>query len=176
MTDQQTTLTTLAISILGALAWLPQIISFVKVQKLHGKVISRYDNYNLQHTFFLFRLSVLFTSRDFHLKEVRCTIDLQGSKRLQAKAANMRKIVFDGNHELRVEGRQFLNNCSVIRHDTNTEGYLFFEFSVVDPEMRIEKTTFTFVGFNGKSKRLVFMESGIDPLDLFYDDSIWAKV
>lgn len=170
-----TEIITLIISLAGALAWLPQIINWCRRQKLFGKIISRYNNYSDTTTFFLFKLSLLIKNKPLNIAEIQCKIEYEDGQIFSDKARNMRKVVFNGNEELLVLGKNFINNFAILRNDQNIEGYLFFAFEHVKKETKLTKTTFIFKSFDGKEKKLVFNEKDLDGKQLFYDDSIWNK-
>jgi len=166
---------TLLISIIGALAWLPRILDKLKKQELHGKIISRYNNFNDKETFFLFKMSLFSKNKTFHLMEVSCSIEFEDGQQFSSIARNMRKVVFNQNEELQILGKDFINNFSILPNDVNVEGYLFFSFGFVKQTVKITKTTFIFKSFENQTKTLPFNEKDIDDRQLFYDDTIWKK-
>ncbi len=87
----------------------------------------------------------------------------------------MRKIIFNGNEELQVSSKEFINNFAILQNDQNIEGYLFFAFEHVKQDTRIIKTTFLFKSFEGEEKKLIFNEKDIDGKQLLHDDYIWIK-
>ncbi|MFA5050903.1 MAG: hypothetical protein WC499_02195 [Patescibacteria group bacterium] len=166
---------TFILALTGALAWLPSIVELFKHQKLFGKIISRYDNYNDTQTFFLFKLSILLKNKSFNIREIECLIKYEDNQIFSDKARNMRKIIFNRNEELGILGKDFINNLAILPNDQNIVGYLFFTFEHVKKETKIIKTTFIFRSFENKEIKLVFDEKDIDGKQLFYDDSIWNK-
>ncbi len=170
-----TEILTSGLSLAGALAWLPQIIKLTTRQKLFGKIISRYVNYNKTETAFLFKLSLLIKNKPLHLKEIQCQIEYEDGQIFSDRARNMRKVIFNENEELRVLGKNFVNNFAILKNDQNIEGYLLFIFENIKKQTKIVKTTFIFRSFDGKEKKLGFNEKDIDVEQLFYDDSIWNK-
>jgi len=167
---------TLILSVIGALAWLPEIISLLKKQEIFGKIISRYGNYNDKETFFLFKLGLFSKNKTFDLKEVSCEIEFEDGQRFNSVSRNMRKVIFNRNEELQILGKEFINNFAILPSDSNLEGYLFFSFEFVKKTIKMTKTTFLFKSFNNREKKVVFNERDIDERQLFYDDSIWKKV
>lgn len=166
---------TLIISIIGAGAWIPSIVKFVKRNKIYGKLISRYNNYNGTETFFLFKVSVLIENKDFNLKDIKCEIEYEDGQIFISSACNMRKIIFNDNEELDFSKINFLNNISIFICNKNLSGYLFFKFGFVKPTTKIKKTKFIFIDYNNNEKTLLFVENEIESTKLFYDDTIWIK-
>lgn len=163
---------TLMISSIGALAWLPQIITLLKRQRILGKIISRYD----KQTFFLFKLSLFSKNKPFQLKNVSCVILFEDGQEFKDITRNMRRVIFNGDEELQVLGKDFINNFSFLPANENIEGYLFFSFSFSNRESSIKKTSFIFESYDKKRRALDFIEKEIDSKQMFFDDSIWEKV
>jgi len=166
---------TLLISIIGALAWLPQLFDLFKSQEILGKIISRYDNFNDKQSFYLYKLSLFSKNKPFHLKQITCTLEYDDGQKFNDTARNMRYVIFNGNEELQVLGKEYINNFSILPNDTNIEGYLFFCYDFSNRTSKIIKTTFTFESYDDKVRTLSFEEKYIDGKQLFYDDSIWKK-
>jgi|WetSurMetagenome_2_1015567.scaffolds.fasta_scaffold1055865_1 hypothetical protein len=166
---------TLIISLIGALAWLPTIFETIRKRKLSGKMISRYNNFNSNDTFFLFKLNIFSKNKDLYLKDVFCEIEFEDGITYKGIASNMRLVIFNGNEKLKILGTNFINNLSVLPKNTGVEGYLYFSYNFVRKE-QIKNTKFEFITFENKKYILDFKESDINSKTLFYDDSIWEKI
>jgi hypothetical protein len=188
--------TTFILALIGALAWTPMIWKLCTPGKIHGKIISRYNNLTKgrTHTMFLYKLAILCTNKPFHLSWIKCEIeDLNGNK-FYASANNMRAVVFtqskppdmiksmagqsdpgqDVPQLLLVSGDEYLNNFSLFPANKSIVGYLLFNFEG-DLDRKLRSTTFIFESFDGKTKKLKFKESDIHR-PLFWDDTIWQTL
>lgn len=179
MNDRWEFWTTFIVASIGALAWIPNIIPFLKPNKIIGKIISRYMNLNKDktQTFFIFKLSIISKNRPFNLGQIKCELeDLDGNKFI-ATAVNNRLTIFtfERPYKLLLSGDQFLNNFSIIPADKNIVGYLSFKFEG-NLDCKLKSTTFIFESFDNKILTLKFDESKINKDQLFFDDSIWESI
>lgn len=171
---------TLIIGIIGALAWLPIILENLKEQKIEGKIISSYNNINKDRTqiFFLYKLSILSTNKDFLLKDIDLKIKFKTSPEIISTSRNNRLVVFniDGYFKkLNVPDNAFLNNLSILKKDLPEVGYLFFKVDYNKDEP-IEYIEFKFSSFDNKTeKKLRFTNEEIKEEKLLFDDSIWIE-
>ncbi|MCC9063392.1 hypothetical protein [Flavobacterium piscisymbiosum] len=170
---------TLIIGLIGALAWLPIILENLKEQKIEGKIISSYNNTNKDKTqiFFLYKLSIVATNKDFLLKDIDLKIKFKSSSEIISTSRNNRIVVFniDGNFKkLNVPDNTFLNNLSILKKDSPEVGYLFFSVDYCKDEP-IDYVEFKFISFdNKKEKSIRFTNEEIKNEKLLFDDSIWT--
>ena len=172
--------TSFILALIGALAWIPDIIEYFKKISLNGKIISRYNNLTAdkQQTFFLFKLSILFMNKSFNLKQIRCEIVDNDGNIYKSTARNLRKIVFgfdDGHYQCTANGDEFLNNFAVFTSGANVSGYLFFSFHE-NLDRSIKSTKFIFESFEGKVLSLNFNETEIRGDELWFDEDLWNKL
>ena len=183
MREQTKFLTTLIISIIGALAWLaPFIYSKLTPNKINGKIISVYKNFNKDMTkiFLLFKVSLVSRNKDYYLKDIDLNIKFQSSNFITTTAVNNRLTVFtyDGiPKKLLVPGNEFINNLSVLKKDSPVVGYLLYtlDYSVDEDYDVIE---FIFKSYKSKkTKKLTFKnKKDIKSKKLLFDDSIWENI
>lgn len=202
MSDKSKFWITLLIATFGAfggLASVKMIFDYFKPIKIVGKMISRYNNLNVDKTltFFLFKLSIISKNKPFNLGEIKCEIEYPNGEKFLASAENPRYIGFslsklespqklhkllkapqklpEAPHKLLVPAGEFLNNTSLLPANKNIVGYIYFKFNGnLDHEVR--STTFIFESFENKTKKLKFKESDIHEDKLFFDDTIWQMV
>jgi hypothetical protein len=172
--------TTFILALIGALAWIPEIIKYFKKMSLEGKIISRYNNLTAdkQQTFFLYKLSILFVNKPFNLKQIRCEMVDKDGNTYKSTARNLRKLVFGFENdffECAANGNEYLNNYSIFLSDINVSGYLFFSFHE-NLDRPLESTKFIFESFEGKILSLVFKEKDIRGDELWFDENLWIKL
>jgi hypothetical protein len=177
MTENSKFLIGISVTIIGALlAWVPFIFEQCKNQTFEGKIISRYSNFSKdgKEIFFLYKISVVSRNKDYFLKDVDLKIKFINSNDLLVKSRNNRSTVFtfDTPKKLVLEGKDFLNNLSVLKKDDANVGYLFYVIPY-DKDEKIISQEFIFNSTNNKSKLLKFQESEILEEQLLFDDSIW---
>jgi len=180
MIDKVQFWTTFVLAFIGALAWTPTILGFLKSSKIEGKIISRYINiiYKPQtQTIHLYKLSIFSKHKPFNIRTISCEIEFVNGEKARSDARNNRLMVFtfDKPYKLLVSGDQFLNNSTLLPAEKNVVGYLCFHFDG-NYDHKLKSTTFIFEPFNGKIQRLVFQESSIKEGQLFFDDTIWEGI
>lgn len=170
---------TFALALIGALAWMPSIVTWLKPNKIVGKMISRYNNLNADRTqtLFLYKLSILSKNKSFNLNQIKCEIEDHDGNKFLASAENNRLVVFtyENPKKLLVSGEDFLNNSSFLSSNKNITGYLFFKFNG-DLDFKPLSTTFIFESFENKIRRLKIKESDTLGKELFFDDTIWQTI
>ena len=123
-----------------------------------------------------YKLSIFSKNKSFQLKNIYSIIEFEDGQKFKDNARNMRKVTFNGNEELQVLGKDYINNLSFLPANTNIEGYLFFSFPLTKKDLKIQKISFIFESYSCKTSILECKEDEINGQQLFYDDSIWKKL
>lgn len=170
---------TLVVAAIGALAWLPSILSLFEKSEIEGKLLSRYSNINKDRTqsMFLFKISLFSKNKPFDLKNISCEFEFENGEKLSANASNNRVTVFtfDTTYKLLLTGEEFINNYSFLPANENKVGYLYFQPNG-DLDHKLNSTTFIFESFDNKTQKVVFQEKSIHEEQLFFDDTIWKPI
>lgn len=174
------------LALIGALAWLPQILVWMKKDRIEGKIISMYLNFvkipkdkSKIKIALLFKLSVVSINKDFFLKDIDLKIRFSSSKHIiSTTSRNWRSLIFTFDKcpkKLNVPDSQFLNNLSVLKRNTPEVGYLSFliDYNKDEP---IEELEFIFKSYKSNKKKILkFTKKDIKEEKLLFDDSIWVK-
>ena len=183
MTEKIKFRATFIISIIGALAWLsPLLINNLSCNRIHGKVISIYHNFNEDQTktMLLFKISVVSENKDFLLSDIDLRIKFQSGDIIKSASRNARNIIFTYDSipkKLLVRDNEFINNFSILKKDTPVVGYLFFCFDF-NKDVDFDEIEFIFNSYkNKKRKRLDFKNKrNIFKEKLSFDDTIWEEI
>ena len=172
---------TLIVAIIGAFAWLPQILNYFSKAEIHGKIISQYGNIskdgNLQY---LQKLSIFSKNKTFHLKDIRAFIKYPGSKKeLECRVWTWREasFVFPENgkmviKQLQMDKINYLLHFTIFPKDQTVDGYLGFSVGYSKDEA-FDYIRYIFEDYSGNILELKKTKVDLQEDKMFFDDSIW---
>jgi hypothetical protein len=178
-------LATLIIAIIGALAWLPTIISLFLPKSIEGKVISQYANLGKlssgeDASILVQKMSLFSKNKDFFLKDIQVYIKYPTSQEIKCRVLTWRHLIFTFNEngravqkKLRINAQEYLIHNTVLPRDQAVVGYLSFSTDHLKDE-KYEYIRYVFIDFKGKRRQLLIYSKDISDDRTIFDDSIWS--
>ena len=175
---------TLIVALIGAAAWIPNILGYFKKSEIRGKIISNYNNLRAidgeTQSIYLLKLSLFVANKTFHLRDIQVFIKFPSNKNeLECKVWIWRRLSFTFDEygvkkslQLKIDNNEYLLLSAVLPKDQNVVGYLSFSVNYLKDEM-FDYLRIIFRDYNDKDIVLKITKEEIEPNKLLFDDNIW---
>jgi hypothetical protein len=178
------------LSLVGALAWTPVIIGWLKKDKLSGKIISQYLNFaelplsnKGSGAIYLLKLALFSKNRDFYFKSIHIYVKYPNEEERIGKNwiwRHLRFVIDDINgksdqKQLLISSTEYISSQTVLPKGEIVSGYLSFSTNKTE-DIPYEYIKLVFYNYNGKSQEVVFYHNELEPNAVLFDESIWGNI
>jgi hypothetical protein len=178
------------IGLIGAMAWIPQILEWSLKPKIYGKVLSQYENpgktlaTGIEGTIVLQKISLFVKNKDFVIKKMRVYIKLpSNSKEVEATVITPRSLYFKldngfGKKEdkrLNIPTSDFLSTMSLFPKNQSVTGYLVWQLDF-EIHSNYEYIRYEFFDYSNKKLNLLINSKDIIATELAHEEEIWESI